>query len=115
MIWAAADQLAGSAPRYPTDSEPPACAAPSLYFDGVRAMSNEITRAIWKLHGIPATTKFVFISLGDQADKNGRCWPSVRHTATRTGLSERTVQNAIAWLVDAGLVAENSDMAAPQC
>lgn len=67
-------------------------------------MSNEITRAIWKLHGIPATTKFVFISLGDQADKNGRCWPSVRHTATRTGLSERTVQNAIAWLVDAGLV-----------
>lgn len=67
-------------------------------------MSNEITRAIWKLRGIPSTTKFVLVSLGEQADTTGRCWPSVRYTAERTGLSERSVQSAIALLISKGLV-----------
>lgn len=67
-------------------------------------MSNEITRAIWKNHSIPPTCKFVLVSLGDQANTVGQCWPSVRYTAERTGYSERTVQSSIAWLIDAGLI-----------
>lgn len=86
------------------DLESATSAAPYLNVDGGRTVSNEITRAIWKLRGIPPTTKFVLISLGDQASTDGRCWPSVRYTAERTGLSERTVQSAIAWLIEAGLV-----------
>lgn len=41
-------------------------------------MSNAITRAIWKIHGISPTEKFVLISLGENANDTGVCWPSVR-------------------------------------
>lgn len=44
------------------------------------------------------------MSLADQANDQGICWPSVRTIATRTCLSERAVQNAIKALIEIGLV-----------
>lgn len=44
------------------------------------------------------TAKSVLISLADQANDDGYCWPAVGTIAERTCLSERAVQNAIVWL-----------------
>jgi hypothetical protein len=44
--------------------------------------------------------KLVAISLADQANDDGVCWPGVASIRVRTGLSERSVQSAIKKLVD---------------
>lgn len=40
---------------------------------------------------LPAPTKIVLISLADQTNDQGYCWPSVQTLVKRTGLSERSV------------------------
>jgi hypothetical protein len=45
-----------------------------------------------------ATAKLVLIALADRADDVGLCWPSLKDTAMRTGLTERAVQKALRWL-----------------
>jgi len=60
-------------------------------------MSNEILSQCWKLQ-IPQTAKFVLISLADQADNDGICWPSVAFICERTSLCDRAVQKALKWL-----------------
>nr|WP_252980563.1 helix-turn-helix domain-containing protein [Delftia acidovorans] len=52
---------------------------------------------------VPAQ-KAVLISLADQANDDGVCWPGVATIAKRTCLSERAVQDAIAWLQTVGVV-----------
>lgn len=51
--------------------------------------------ACWPLQGLTPAQKAVLISLADNANDEGVCWPSVAKIAERTCLSERAVQQAI--------------------
>lgn len=62
--------------------------------------------ACWGLT-MPPTAKSVLISLADNANDEGYCWPSISTIAERTCFSERAVQNAIKWLEDSGLLRAN--------
>jgi hypothetical protein len=66
-------------------------------------MSTRAMAACWPLQ-MPPTVKAVLISLADQANDDGVCWPSVGTVTERTCLSERAVQNAIGWLEQNGYV-----------
>ncbi|HDV6136007.1 TPA: helix-turn-helix domain-containing protein, partial [Pseudomonas aeruginosa] len=55
----------------------------------------------WPLQGMSAPQKAVLISLADNSNDDGVCWPSVAKIAERTCLSERAVRNALRWLEDA--------------
>lgn len=59
--------------------------------------------AVWLLE-MPPVPKAVLVSLADNANDHGECWPSIAYTARRTCLSERSVQRAIQWLVTSGLL-----------
>lgn len=67
-------------------------------------MSTRIMSDCWPIH-MPPTPKAVLISLADNANDQGECWPSISTIAMRTCFSERAVQNAIKWLEDARIVA----------
>lgn len=58
----------------------------------------------WPLQKMSVTQKAVLISLADQANDEGVCWPGVKTIAMRTCLSERAVQEALSWLQSVGLV-----------
>ncbi len=66
-------------------------------------MSTIVMAACWPLE-MPPIPKGVLISLADQANDDGVCWPSIGTIAKRTCYSERAVQEAIAWLQAVGLV-----------
>lgn len=66
-------------------------------------MSTSIMAACWPLQ-MPPTPKAVLISLADNANDQGECWPSIPKICERTCFSERTVHGAIQWLESAGLV-----------
>lgn len=72
-------------------------------------MSTIIMAACWPLGGMSSTQKAVLISLADNANDQGVCWPSIATIGKRTCLSERAVQNAIKWLEQAGLVGANRE------
>lgn len=59
--------------------------------------------AIWPLD-LPPTQKFVLISLADQANDDGVCWPGNASLAVRTGFSERAVRGALRWLEANGYI-----------
>lgn len=59
--------------------------------------------ACWPLQMAP-TAKAVLISLADQANDDGVCWPSVGTLAKRTCLTDRAVQKSLAWLEAEGYV-----------
>lgn len=67
-------------------------------------MSTIIMTACWPLQGMTPAQKAVLISLADNANDEGVCWPSVKRIAERTCLSERAVQGALRWLTSAGLL-----------
>lgn len=67
-------------------------------------MSTIVMTACWPLQGMSPAQKAVLVSLADQANDDGYCWPSVKTIADRTCLSERAVQGAIRWLVTANLL-----------
>ena len=72
-------------------------------------MSTAVMAQCWPL-AMPPTAKAVLISLADNANDHGECWPSLATIAVRTCFSERAVQNAIKWLEVAGaLVADRSN------
>ncbi len=56
----------------------------------------------WPLEGMSIAQKAVLISLADNANDQGVCWPSIATIAKRVCASERAVQNAIKWLEAAG-------------
>jgi len=60
--------------------------------------------AVWPLQGMSAAQKAVLVSLADQANDDGVCWPAVDKIAMRTCLSERSVQEALRWLQTTGAV-----------
>lgn len=74
----------------------------------VARMSTWVLAACWLLQ-MPPTPKAVLISLADNANDDGYCWPSMRTIALRTCFSERAVQRAIQWLEGAGLIVANRD------
>ena len=57
-------------------------------------MSTMIMASCWQLQGMSASQKAVLISLADQANDDGVCWPAVGTIAARTCLSERAVREA---------------------
>lgn len=57
-------------------------------------MSTKVMSACWPVRTEPSR-KAVLISLADQANDEGICWPSVNTLAERTCLDCRTVQRAI--------------------
>lgn len=72
-------------------------------------MSTVIMSRCWPLQ-MPPMAKAVLISLADNANDHGVCWPSQPTIAARVCLSERTVRNAIKRLEEAGyLVADRSN------
>lgn len=54
-------------------------------------MSIRLMNAAWDLPLEPAS-KLLLLSLADQSNDEGACWPSVATIAKRTGLSERSVR-----------------------
>ncbi|MDH4417680.1 MAG: helix-turn-helix domain-containing protein [Acidovorax sp.] len=60
-------------------------------------MSTIMMAACWPLQ-MSATQKIVLVSLADQANDEGVCWPAVGTIAERTCVSERAVQDALKWL-----------------
>ncbi|WP_337158161.1 helix-turn-helix domain-containing protein [Pseudomonas putida] len=68
-------------------------------------MSTIVMTACWPLQGMSPAQKSVLISLADNANDDGVCWPSVARIAERTCLSERAVRNALRWLEASGALA----------
>lgn len=48
-----------------------------------------------------ASAKLVLISLADQANDEGLCWPSIKSICSRSGLCENSVHEALGWLEEA--------------
>lgn len=63
--------------------------------------------ACWPLQGMSPAQKAVLISLADNANDEGVCWPSIAKIGVRTCLSERAVRNALRWLEESGLLVSN--------
>ncbi|MFI3228491.1 MAG: helix-turn-helix domain-containing protein, partial [Clostridia bacterium] len=55
---------------------------------------------------LPSRAKIVYMNLKDRADKDGKCFPSVKRIARDTSLSVSTVKRAINDLVKAGYIAK---------
>lgn len=53
---------------------------------------------------LPHRAKAVYMYLKDRADKDGKCWPAIGTIARELHLSRRTVERAVADLVQAGLL-----------
>ena len=70
-------------------------------------MSTIIMTACWPLQGMSPAQKAVLVSLADNANDDGVCWPSVARIAERTCLSERAVRNALRWLEEAKALVAN--------
>lgn len=70
-------------------------------------MSTLIMSQCWPLGGMSIAQKAVLISLADNANDQGVCWPSIPTIAARVCASDRAVQNAIKWLEQARIVKAN--------
>lgn len=66
-------------------------------------MSTIIMTACWPLQ-MPSSQKSVLISLADNANDEGVCWPSVERIVERTCLTDRTVQKCLKWLEERGAI-----------
>lgn len=66
-------------------------------------MSNIQTALVWPIQ-LPQSQKFVLLSLADQANDEGLCWPSIESLSVRTCLCERAVQKALRALEAAGFL-----------
>ena len=72
-------------------------------------MSNPVLNQCWPLK-MPPTAKAVLISMADQADDAGYCWPSIQTLSDRTCISKRAVIDAIKWLErSAALLADRTN------
>lgn len=67
-------------------------------------MSISLMTQAWKIQGLSITQKVVLLSLADNANDQGECYPSIAQIVGRTGASERTVQAAIRALEGLGYV-----------
>lgn len=53
---------------------------------------------------LPATTKFVLVTLAEHADDDGECWPLQTRIAEMTGLTDRAVRYVVHGLKASGLL-----------
>ncbi|MBH1609931.1 helix-turn-helix domain-containing protein [Stenotrophomonas maltophilia] len=67
-------------------------------------MSTIIMSQCWPLQGLSVTQKAVLISLADQANDDGVCWPAVGTIAARCCMSARAVRTAMDHLEGVGLL-----------
>lgn len=67
-------------------------------------MSTIIMSQCWPLQGLSVTQKAVLISLADQANDDGVCWPAVGTIASRCCMSARAVRTAMDHLEAVGLL-----------
>ena len=67
-------------------------------------MSTYILSACWRIDWLTPSQKLVLISLADQANDEGVCWPSVKTLGVRTCLSERAIRAALRSLEETGLL-----------
>jgi hypothetical protein len=65
-------------------------------------MSIKIMSACWDIDNLSHTQKIVLLSLADQANDSGVCWPSMSSTSQRCGLNERSARRVIAELESMG-------------
>lgn len=72
-------------------------------------MSTVIMAQCWPLQMSPAQ-KAVLISLADQANDHGVCWPSIETICTRTCLSRRAVILAIGCLEKIGVIVAKKEI-----
>lgn len=63
---------------------------------------------VWRTFRGDPTEKLVLLSLADQANNDGWCWPSQAYTAERCMISDRQLRNWIVRLADAGLIEVHS-------
>lgn len=66
-------------------------------------MSTIVMSACWPLQ-LPPTPKAVLISLADNANDHGLCWPSISTICMRTCFGKTAVIEAIKWLEEHGLL-----------
>jgi len=64
----------------------------------------------WPLTGMTILQKAVLISMADQANDDGHCWPSVGSVGKRVCAEERAVRDAIKWLCDNGYLRRNFNL-----
>lgn len=67
-------------------------------------MSIALMTSVWRLEGLSATQKLVLLSLADNANDQGECYPSIAQIAKRTCLTDRSVRSAIRSLEELGIV-----------
>lgn len=67
-------------------------------------MSIEMLNSVFLLEMESPTDKSVLLALANHADPDGYCYPSIKRICLYTALSERTVQNALRRLEDAGFI-----------
>lgn len=66
-------------------------------------MSTRVMALCWPMK-LPPTAKSVLVSLADNANDAGECWPSIPTICDRTCYSRRAVIDAINWLESARLL-----------
>ncbi len=66
-------------------------------------MSIKLMTQVWDLE-LRHVEKLVLLSLADQANDTGLCWPSIATIAYRCGLSERGLRNVLDALAEAGQI-----------
>lgn len=64
-------------------------------------MSILLMTEAWKTT-MPATQKIVFLALCDNSSDGGECYPSITLLMNKCSLSDRAIQNAIAYLEESG-------------
>jgi hypothetical protein len=64
-------------------------------------MSTKIMALVWPLQ-MPLLAKSVYISLADNSNDHGICWPSIATISERVCATDRAVQKAILWLEQNG-------------
>ena len=69
-------------------------------------MSVHYIAKVWALE-IPSTPKLVLLSLADQANDKGICWPSQPYIARRCSLSDRAVRVQLTFLEEAKVIRRN--------
>lgn len=65
-------------------------------------MSNYYLTAVWKCQRLKGSQLLVMLSLADQANDEGECWPSVRSLSQRCRCDAQTINRAISALKAGG-------------
>lgn len=66
-------------------------------------MSVKVMSQVWELD-LPQNEKFVLLAFADHSDDDGRCYPSIRRVAWKTGYDGRQVKRIISKLRERGLM-----------